>query len=354
MHNLIARTRPDVALYVLNQKRAHLRSLEERFAITITVTADETIRAPQTFVIDRGELVHTLEAAKALAERAQTSAVPLEEEDDLEDFSVVEGEEETEAEIAAPAPEHSEGGSRRRRRRRRRGGRNDDHFDGQTHGSAQGAPHGHAPERVEHIPVTESGGEFPDQSDASPMIEPPGDFVPESIEAASPRESYRPETENDGEPRRDDRRRRRGRRGGRRNRPRNGESGYSGGEQWSEQAQPDIAPPEPLNDSPSSEPDLTHVTHAVADLDAPPAERAAPTELAQPPAEQSEPARRRSTVREPAPPAGNDVSLANVPPSSGSAQPPPPAEPVITETNEAAEGERPRRTGWWSRRFAGG
>ena len=40
-HNLIARTRPDVALYVLNQKRAHLRSLEERFAITITISADE-------------------------------------------------------------------------------------------------------------------------------------------------------------------------------------------------------------------------------------------------------------------------------------------------------------------------
>ncbi|MGH6676172.1 MAG: Rne/Rng family ribonuclease, partial [Xanthobacteraceae bacterium] len=41
-HNLIARTRPDVALYVLNQKRAHLRALEERFAITITIAADET------------------------------------------------------------------------------------------------------------------------------------------------------------------------------------------------------------------------------------------------------------------------------------------------------------------------
>ena len=58
-HNLIARTRPDVALYVLNQKRAHLRALEERFAITITVSADETVTAPQAFVIDRGEQVHT-------------------------------------------------------------------------------------------------------------------------------------------------------------------------------------------------------------------------------------------------------------------------------------------------------
>ena len=53
-HNLIARTRPDVALYVLNQKRAHLRALEERFAITITVSADATIAAPQAFAIDRG------------------------------------------------------------------------------------------------------------------------------------------------------------------------------------------------------------------------------------------------------------------------------------------------------------
>ena len=64
-HNLIARTRPDVALYVLNQKRAHLRALEERFAITITISADDTLIAPQAFAIDRGEQVHTVEAAKS-------------------------------------------------------------------------------------------------------------------------------------------------------------------------------------------------------------------------------------------------------------------------------------------------
>ena len=33
-HNLIVRTRSEVALYVLNHKRAHLRELEERFRIT--------------------------------------------------------------------------------------------------------------------------------------------------------------------------------------------------------------------------------------------------------------------------------------------------------------------------------
>src|SRR5499427_6744981 len=98
-HNLNVRTRPDVALYVLNQKRAHLRGLEDRFAITITVTADETVRAPQTFVIDRGEQVHTPDAAKAIAERAQTPVAPLEEEDDLEEI----GGEASEAEAAERA-----------------------------------------------------------------------------------------------------------------------------------------------------------------------------------------------------------------------------------------------------------
>ena len=69
-HNLIVRTRPEVALYVLNQKRAHLRGLEERFQITVTITADESVTAPQPFLIEKGEQVHTVEAAKALAEQA--------------------------------------------------------------------------------------------------------------------------------------------------------------------------------------------------------------------------------------------------------------------------------------------
>src|SRR6202041_2956622 len=102
-HNLIARTRPDVALYVLNQKRAHLRALEERFRITITVSADESVTAPQAFAIDRGEMVHTVEAARTIAEQTQTIAAPLEEEDDLEEPSSLEEEgEEIEAADAAP------------------------------------------------------------------------------------------------------------------------------------------------------------------------------------------------------------------------------------------------------------
>ena len=58
-HNMIVRTRTEIALYVLNHKRAHLRQLEERYQIAITVSADPTISGQQPFVIERGDQVHT-------------------------------------------------------------------------------------------------------------------------------------------------------------------------------------------------------------------------------------------------------------------------------------------------------
>ena len=143
-HNLIARTRPDVALYVLNQKRAHLRSLEERFAITITISADESVRAPQAFIVDRGEQVHTIEAAKALAERVQAVAAPLEEEDDLEDSGAVEEEQARRRKPRQRRPRRlskTKTARRRRRRRRRRGGRNGgEGAHGQPHGERDEEP----------------------------------------------------------------------------------------------------------------------------------------------------------------------------------------------------------------------
>src|SRR5438309_7592470 len=65
-HNMIVRTRTEVALYLLNNKRSHLRDLEERFQLTITVNADATIGGQQSYVIEKGEQVHSLEQAKAL------------------------------------------------------------------------------------------------------------------------------------------------------------------------------------------------------------------------------------------------------------------------------------------------
>src|SRR5947209_16687603 len=74
-HNLNVRTRTDVALYVLNHKRGHLRDLESSFKVSLAVVADPTVSGQQSFIIDRGEQVHTLEAAKALL-AAQVAAFP--------------------------------------------------------------------------------------------------------------------------------------------------------------------------------------------------------------------------------------------------------------------------------------
>src|SRR5205085_706126 len=65
-HNLVIRTRTEVALYVLNHKRGHLRDLESAFKVQLTIVADANVGGQQAFLIDRGDQVHTLEAAKAL------------------------------------------------------------------------------------------------------------------------------------------------------------------------------------------------------------------------------------------------------------------------------------------------
>src|SRR5437879_2361433 len=130
-HNLVVRTRTDVALYVLNHKRGHLRDLENGFKVTLAVIADPSVSGPQAYLIDRGEQVHTLEAAKALlAAQAAASPPPLAEEayDDEEFDSEIESEvesEETEglAEEQAAGEAATEQDSQRRKRRRRRRGR---------------------------------------------------------------------------------------------------------------------------------------------------------------------------------------------------------------------------------------
>jgi ribonuclease E len=354
-HNLIARTRPDVALYVLNQKRAHLRSLEERFAITLTVVADATVMAPQAFVIDRGEQVHTVEAARALAEQNQQQAVaaPLEDEDDLEDESIVEEEEvqaeDGDVEAAAPStvPEHGEGEPRRRRRRRGRGGR------GGRDGRDGGEPR-------EHIPIHEGSSEYPTEHVSEHVAEGgdepfAGDEVSdqhgEPAQAERTERSDRPDQDRDGDRRG---RRRRGRRGGRRNRhdrDRNGDAAPGMNDQGAPAPQHSFGPGDELAAPAAAEPELKE---AVADLDAaPPSAPPAPVSAEVPSAEQQpEPPRRRSTVRERAPIGGSDDAP---PPAATTPVAPAPApEPVVTDVAETEGTDRPRKTGWWSRRFAGG
>ncbi len=160
-HNLIVRTRSEVALYVLNHKRAHLRALEERFRITITISADASVNAQVSYIVDRGEQVHTAEAAKAIAAAAPAlPASALEaDEDVLDGEAEAEADEEADEDVEAKTQGHPEpetpdlmqaeppseaprgdrerngerdGGRRRRRRGRGRGG--------EARGSREGAP----------------------------------------------------------------------------------------------------------------------------------------------------------------------------------------------------------------------
>ncbi len=142
-HNLTVRTRPEVALYVLNQKRAHLAELETRFAIAISITMDATLLGTRYFEVERGEFVgnegrivpsgikaeavisdvdHDALDAAAEAEALDAETVTVSAEPDAAEAGTREARPEGEADGEA----RGEGGrKRRRRRRRRRGGERD-------------------------------------------------------------------------------------------------------------------------------------------------------------------------------------------------------------------------------------
>lgn len=141
-HNLEVRTRPEVALYVLNQKRAHLRDLEERFNIAITVTADTALLGTRYFEVERGEFVGNENRVVPVSSlRAEAIVDEPEDEDivEVEIEEVEEGESESAARTSGEGEgqEGRDGRRRRRRRRRRRGGERDG--QGQLEGAADEA-----------------------------------------------------------------------------------------------------------------------------------------------------------------------------------------------------------------------
>jgi len=122
--NLVVSTRPDVALYVLNQKRIHLAALEERFGVAITVTG-EAPGAASGFTIDKAE-------ASEAQPQPRTSAVAMLDVSDLDE----EEQESTERDESDEREESDEQGGEsrrgRRRRRPRRGERDRERAEGET------------------------------------------------------------------------------------------------------------------------------------------------------------------------------------------------------------------------------
>jgi ribonuclease E len=350
-HNLVVRTRTDVALYVLNHKRGHLRDLENSFKVTLAVIADPTVSGQQSFIIDRGEQVHTLEAAKALL-AAQVAAFPPQAEEafdedepfDIEAEAEVETDEteglagESSASEARDGEPDADGHKRKRRRRRR--GRSGEAREG-------GA-------RDENV-VRDDNGMAPIAPDAG------------AVAAADEGESDEDESEEQSGVARADqaaggerRPRRRGRRGGRRRRggPEDGLAGSIADElgptsvpeatsavaDFDGYSTPEPALPviQPESIAPTPEPQP-------ADHGRQEARASTQDETAQ---EAERAARRRSTVRE-------KVSfLVNAQPEATTpvthSPPGPSAPPAPAESAAEATDTQPRRAGWWSRRFGNG
>ena len=149
-HDVVLRSRTPVALYILNQKRAHLQAMEQRFGVHIMVAADDSLTGANYHALERGEpasgqrarpspqhlRVDSLPLEVAQEEAAEAEAAP-----EMGEAPLVEAqalprniEERSEADDAAEGgafaegegEESSEPRSRRRRRRRGRGGGRDD------------------------------------------------------------------------------------------------------------------------------------------------------------------------------------------------------------------------------------
>ena len=106
-HNITIRTTPELALYILNQKRDTIIEFEERFGLTIDVAADPDVGL-QHIAIDKGTPVDT----------------PVVIEGAVQVDTHFSDEQEDGAEAASNDQDDEGGGRKRKRRRRRRGGRN--------------------------------------------------------------------------------------------------------------------------------------------------------------------------------------------------------------------------------------
>ena len=181
-HDIIVHAQPDIALYLLNQKRASIVDYENRFGVSITIAADAGVGA-QHFTIERGEAVENPVKVEQLIH------FPVEEED--EDVPVIEEDEEEESAPSAagqPVARDENGGRKKKRRRRRRGGSR-----GSENGTTQVA------ETAPGASTEEAEGEDADDESEDEAAE-GGDVQSASAESDSRK------------------RRRRGKRGGRRNR----------------------------------------------------------------------------------------------------------------------------------------
>ncbi len=332
-HDITVRTRGQIALYILNHKRAHLTDIEARFGACVTFEADESLTGTTYCALERGE------PASGVIQPVR-QIVPIEE---PEIDVVEEAEEEDEAPATAGAhpadperdgEESGDGEGRRKRRRRRGRGR-----DRESSGIAGDAPQ-------------------PSDDALSFVADSEGALTPAAADGASDEESEGGEDRADGTgdgaggPRK-----RRSRRGGRRTRGRD-RNATEGGEEISATSsrRTTITRPRWLRSWCLRSPSRRTSWHRRGGR-----RRAADSGMRSTPACEQQPSSAEQRCRSRPSPVEAPVAVATGTASEKRAsrrprrtpsQPAPAAEPaprrpepVSTEADPA----RPKRAGWWSR-----
>ncbi|HEU4986455.1 MAG TPA: ribonuclease E/G [Rhizobiaceae bacterium] len=313
-NDITVRTPASTALYILNHKRSNLVALENRFGVTITVEADDTVGS-QYYTIIKGPPSQRAATIEQPALPAPILDEDLDEVDEAEADALAE-EAEAETERGAEADESSRD-RKKRRRRRRRGGR-----DRERPASEE--------TYVETAASDLEGGE-PRQS---------ADGEEASLDA---------EAEEAAEERGERKKRRRGKRGGKRNRRDDAvQASEAGEEDVTEQA-----------------------AEETAEESTAPVAVAVPEETVEEPEPAKKPARRaRRSKAEKAAEAESAAEIATQSPSVGEATPDQPepteddaeeisvparrrpaetaSEPVVSSSDDQVE--KPRKTGWWQRK----
>jgi len=335
-HDITVRTIPDIALYLLNQKRGTIMDYEGRFGVSIIIEADAHVGA-QHFAIDRGEPVENpvkIEQLLHFEPEPEEDDVVIEEDLDEEEAEEIASEQRQEQPKAAQSSD-DQGGRKRKRRRRRRGKGGQQAEGGVTQAS-------------------EAAGDLEDEADE-------GEADDESVDTEA--------TTADGEQKR--KRRRRGKRGGRRNRPEGeGEEG-----QIEADAEGDDADEPEAVEAPSVTAEIEvavaaeETAAAVEEAEVVEAKPAKPKRTRKKAVKAEEPVAAVDDVAQAAvedQPADVDVAAEAVEEAAADLAETRPAranrdlskiasEPVVTSNSPKAEGEeeepaKPKKGGWWQRR----
>nr|WP_316653636.1 Rne/Rng family ribonuclease [uncultured Gellertiella sp.] len=351
-HNITVRTTPEIALYLLNHKRATIVDYEKRFGLAIVIAADASVGG-QHFAIDRGEAVENPVKIESLIlpELEPEDDDPIVFDDEIEEEEEVVQKPKPAAAAAEPAAARSgdaarsdeQGNRKRKRRRRRRGGKGNG-------------------ERNEDDSLNQDAEAGDNQSDD----------LDEDGDDADTNGAANGESASESEESQRRKRRRRGKRGGRRSREDGPENGTEAGDGPSDE---DGDEAEAGDNTTSAE-----ATEAAGETVAEqaPGSVAAVAEEPVKPARAKRSRKPKSTVEEPEAPASTAAELeADAGVSEPLAEPESPAgvaaesaetdeakparanrgtnvassEPVVrSAASDKGEDGKPKKAGWWQRR----